>query len=71
MGPGERERLNEDQVRIIILSAWLAGELEYFNAQALMMRAIVTGVPLKKADVLAIVRAYIDANTENEAWKRP
>jgi hypothetical protein len=35
----------------------------------IMMQCIALGSPLKRADVLAVIRAYIDGATENRALK--
>lgn len=59
--------MTTQEVSIKILSKWLNGA-ENFNSQALMMMAICLGVPMKKRDVLNIVRAYCDRETENRTY---
>lgn len=38
---------------------------------AIMMQLICLGVPTSKADVLAVIRAYVDHSSENLSVRRP
>lgn len=53
----------------LVMSKWLDPEC-YFNAHALLMQAICLGFPMRKAEVLEIVRRYCDQQTENRRYAR-
>lgn len=54
--------MSEQEVASRIISAWLRD----IPATAIMMHLICLGVPLKKADVLRIIKRYVDNQTENK-----
>lgn len=48
-----------------IISAWMRD----IPAQAIMMHLICLGMPVKKADVLEVIRRYVDSQTENKTLR--
>lgn len=54
--------MSESEVAQRIISAWLRD----VPATAIMMHLICLGVPLKKAQVLEVIKRYVDNQTENK-----
>lgn len=55
--------MSEQEVTSRIISMWLRD----VPAAAIMMHLICLGVPMRKADVLAVIRKYVDQQSENKA----
>lgn len=54
--------MSESEVTQRIISAWLRD----IPASAIMMHLICLGVPLRKHQVLAVIKRYVDNQTENK-----
>ena len=52
-----------------ILRVWLSRDGDDFNATLLMILIICLGLPVKRSDILRVVRAYVDAQTENHTYR--
>lgn len=55
------------QAAAYILRVWCDERrgAEDFNAASLMIQLVMLGVPVSRADVLSVARAYCDSQTEN------
>jgi len=54
--------MSESEVASRIISAWLRD----VPATAIMMHLICLGVPLRKEQVLAVIKRYVDNQSENK-----
>ena len=52
-----------------ILRAWLHGQ-DDFNASLMMMLLVCLSVPVTRSDVLSVVRAYCDSQSENHTYRK-
>ena len=52
-----------------ILNVWIDRDrgADDFNAAALMVQLVMLGVPVSRADVLLVARAYCDSQSENRS----
>lgn len=59
--------MTAQEAAAFIISRW---RLEH-SAEAIMMACVLTGAPLKKkAQILAVIRRYVEVNSENATYKR-
>jgi hypothetical protein len=58
--------MTAQEVAAFVVSRWLCDH----DPQAIMCQLICLGVPLKKREILAIVRRYCDCQTENMDYFR-
>ena len=61
--------MTAQEVAKLVISRWLADQAP----SAIMVHLICLGHPMTRADILAIVRRYIDLSTENITYgaRRP
>lgn len=57
--------MTAQEVAKLVISRWLADQ----SPAAIMVRLICLGHPMTRADVLAIIRRYIDIATENSTYE--
>ena len=55
-----------EEIVAFVIARWLADHAP----TSIMLQLITLGQPVKKAEVLAIIRRYVDRSTENAAYRR-
>lgn len=64
MGAGERLKDGDGVVEFIVMK-WL----DEYPPSAIMTQLLCLGAPRTKAQILTIIRLYIDQTTENHTYK--
>lgn len=58
--------MTTQEVAAFVIYRWLAEH----DAASIMLQLVCLGHPASKADVLAIIRGYVDISTENKGYRR-
>ncbi len=57
--------MDAQSVASFVVSRWTLGH----TPESIMLQLVCLGRPMRKADVLVIIRRYVDSQTENTTYK--
>lgn len=58
------KRLTQRQAQTLIVQRW---QLDH-SVDAIMVALVMLGVPVKRRDILATIKRYVDQQTENQTY---
>lgn len=63
---GAGKRLSPQQVASLIVCRW---QLDH-SVDAIMVALVMLGRPMKRREILEVIRRYVESNSENPTYRR-